>query len=58
MNKGKCRCPICEEARQEVAREIFEEIDKLYVVNGSESVSILDYRFHKGITELKKKYTE
>lgn len=44
--------------RQEVASEIFEEIDKLYVVNGAESVSILDYRFHKGIAELKKKYTE
>lgn len=38
--------------------KIFEEIDKLYVVNGAESVSILDYRFHKGITELKKKYAK
>ena len=44
--------------KAEVAMEIFAEIDKLYVVNGSDSVSILDYRFHKGINELKKKYTE
>lgn len=30
MNKGRCRHPICEEAKQEVAREIFEKINGIF----------------------------
>ena len=54
MNKGKCRHTICEEARQEVAREIFEEIEKYFCDNEYKSGFLSYCNFYN----LKKKYTE
>ena len=59
MNKGRCRHAICQEARQEVAREIFGEIAIIGVLqhgfNEKHIVMHIDFELLK---ELKKKYTE
>ena len=54
MDKGRCRHSICQEARQEVAREIFEEIEELLKRTCEKGYcgSISDL-----LAELKKKYT-
>lgn len=58
-NKGRCRHPICKEARMEVAREIFEEIKSICTLyagfNNKHLFAHIDF---EKLAELKKKYTE
>ena len=58
MNKGRCRHTICPEARQEVAREIFEEIDKWLVGEYVPYIRGYSNSLSRSFAELKKKYTE
>ena len=63
MNKGRCRHSICPEARQEVAREIFEDIDgkMLFFFPASsfkKAPNTIHYSLLAMLAELKKKYTE
>ena len=53
MNKGRCRHSICEEARNEVAREIFEELEEYFTK--PKGVWFWQMDLAK-IAELKKKY--
>lgn len=53
MANGRCRHSICPEARQEVAREIFAEIEKWLAYDGDIRM-ITDEKF----AGIKKKYTE
>ena len=58
MNKGRCRHTICEEAKKEVAREIFEEIEKCMMHDIIPTIGVYKGSLELRIAELKKKYTE
>ena len=65
MANGRCRHVICEEAKTEVAREIFEEIENLvrrdrYCYSIRADGVITESLIMDGdmFAELKKKYTE
>ena len=45
------------EVKREIARDIFEEIDKILLF-GTEHICSSDYSFYRDYAELKKKYTE
>lgn len=57
MNKGRCRHAICQEAKIEVARNIFEEIEK-FTYRYLNDVDYAGGDIIYDIAELKKKYTE
>lgn len=59
MAKGRCRHTICEEARREVAREIFDDIANMMVLqHGFNEKHIFAHIDFELLKELKKKYTE
>lgn len=66
MTNGRCRHPICPEAKAEVAREIFEDIEAVLAVHAfsCKSKDYADGAFDTvewvdtKLAEIKKKYIE